>query len=79
MTNPMNKIISESRYFTDYELELMHEWAEKEIKSRKSISNEAHQARAHEFAAKVLNAIFARKVAKEIEDTLARRSKEAKS
>ena len=40
----MNEIISESRYFTDYELGLMHEWAEKEIKSRKRIPNEAHQA-----------------------------------
>ena len=64
MTNPMNEIISESRYFTDYELGLMHEWAEKEIKSRKRIPNEAHQARAHEFASKILRAIYARKVSK---------------
>ena len=64
MTNPMNEIISESRYFTDYELGLMHEWAEKEIKSRKSISNEAHQARENEFASKILRAKYARKVSK---------------
>ena len=61
MTNPMNEIISESRYFTDYELGLMHEWAEKEIKSRKRIPNEAHQARAYDIAAKILRAIYARK------------------
>ena len=70
MTTPMDKINSETNYFTDYELELMHEWAEKEIKSRRRIPNEAHQARAYEFAAKVLNAIFARRVAKEIEDQI---------
>ena len=61
MTNPMNEIISESRYFTDYELGLMHEWAEKEIKSRKRIPNEAHQAGAYDIAAKILRAIYARK------------------
>ena len=61
MTNPMDEIISESRYFTDYELGLMYEWAEKEIKSRKRIPNEAHQARAYEFASKILRAIYARK------------------
>ena len=54
-------IISETRYFTDKELEIFHEWAEKEIKSRKRIPNEAHQAGAYDIAAKILRAIYARK------------------
>ena len=54
-------IISETSYFTDKELELFHEWAEKEIKSRKRIPNEAYQARAYDLAAKILRAIYARK------------------
>ena len=54
-------IISETSYFTDKELELFHEWAEKEIKSRKRIPNEAHQAGAYDIAAKILRAIYARK------------------
>ena len=54
-------IISETRYFTDKELEIFHEWAEKEIKSRKRIPNEAYQAGAYDIAAKILRAIYARK------------------
>lgn len=57
-------IISETSYFTDKELELFHEWAEKEIKSRKRIPNEAYQAGAYDLAAKILRAIYARKVSK---------------
>ena len=56
-----NNIIAETSYFTDRELELFHEWAEKEIKSRKRIPNEAHQAGAYDIAAKILRAIYARK------------------
>ena len=39
-----NNIIAETSYFTDRELYIFYEWAEKEIKSRKRIPNEAHQA-----------------------------------
>ena len=56
-----NNIIAETSYFTDRELELFYEWAEKEIKSRKRIPNEAHQAGAYDIAAKILRAIYARK------------------
>ena len=59
-----NNIIAETSYFTDKELELFYEWAEKEIKSRKRIPNEAHQAGAYDIAAKILRAIYARKVSK---------------
>jgi len=59
-----NNIIAETSYFTDRELELFYEWAEKEIKSRKRIPNEAHQAGAYDIAAKILRAIYARKVSK---------------
>ena len=55
-----NNIIAQTRYFTDYELDLMSEWAEKEIKSRKNIPNKAHQARAYDIASKILRAIYAR-------------------
>ena len=63
MTNPMNEIISESRYFTDYELGLMHEWAQKEIKSRNRSGNKAWKAEAYDMTGKLLRALDAREKA----------------
>ena len=59
-----NNIIAETSYFTDKELELFHELMEKLIKTRKKVSNEAYQAEAYDIAAKILRAIYARKVSK---------------
>ena len=58
-----NNIIAETSYFTDRELYIFYEWAQKEIKSRNRTGNMAWKAEAYDMTGKLLRALDAREKA----------------
>ena len=52
-----NNIIAETSYFTDRELYIFYEWAQKEIKSRNRTGNMAWKAEAYDMTGKLLRAM----------------------
>lgn len=58
-----NNIIAETSYFTDRELYIFYEWAQKEIKSRNRSGNKAWKAEAYDMTGKLLRALDAREKA----------------